>query len=76
MAKPYVPIDCGFHDELLSRATLGQRSKIVYREDETEHTTNDYIEDVYTRGEEEFARLRSGLVLRLDQIVRVDSSTP
>lgn len=76
MKKPYEPINCDFHDELTSRSTLGQRAEIVYTQDGSEHTVLDYIDDVYTKGDSEFALLRDGLVLRLDQIVRVDNAAP
>lgn len=73
MEKPYKPVDCDFHSELTSRSTLGQRAEIVYREDGEEKTVLDYIDDVYSKDGAEYTKLRDGLVLRLDQLVRVDS---
>lgn len=72
MDKPYKPINCDFYDELTSRATLGRRAEIVYRKDGEEVSVIDYIDDVYTEGDEEYARLKDGTTVRLDQIVRVD----
>lgn len=74
MEKPYKPISCDFHSELTSRATLRRRAEIVYKENGDEKAVIDYIEDVYTKGDEEFARLRDGITLRLDQIIRVDDA--
>lgn len=74
MEESYEPVNCDFHDELTSRATLGRRAEIVYQQEGEEVAVIDYIDDVYTEGDAEFARLREGTVLRLDQIVRVDDA--
>ncbi|MFW5955310.1 MAG: hypothetical protein ACOCSK_01040 [Rhodothermales bacterium] len=75
MEKPYKPVNCDFYDELTARATVGKRSEIVYRQDGGEISVIDYIDDVYTEGDQEFARLREGTVVRLDQIERVDDES-
>lgn len=76
MEKSYKPVSCDFHDELTSRATLGRRAEVVYRDDKGEEVAViDYIDDVYTEGDAEFTRLRDGTVIRLDKVVRVDDET-
>lgn len=69
---PYVPINCGFHDELLDRAVRKRPVRIVYREESEETSVTDVIEDVYSEGEAEYLRLRGGTVIRLDRLVSVD----
>lgn len=73
---PYTPIDCGFYDELLARATLRRPATVVYQSDAAEAVikivAEDVIEDVYSEGEAEYLRLRGGTVIRLDRLVSVD----
>lgn len=65
----YQPIDCGFHDQILEKATLRVPTQITYLDDEADiQTVKDVIEDVYTREGAEYMRLRSGLTIRLDKI--------
>lgn len=72
MKDEYTPVNCDFHDVLTSRATLRQKSVITFRDaDDAEHTVTDLIEDVYTKGNEEFVRLRGGEIIRLDRFVRI-----
>ncbi len=63
--KPYVPIDCDFHDELESASTLGQVVVLVVREDDGSlATVRDVIANLgFLPGEAragEFMTLRSG----------------
>lgn len=67
----YTPVNCDFHDVLTSRATLRQKSILTFRDGDEERTVTDVIEDVYTKGDEEFVRLRGGEVIRLDRFVRI-----
>jgi transcriptional antiterminator Rof (Rho-off) len=71
MSSPYKPIACGFHDELLSLATLKKVSQIRYADNGEEKVVSDRIVDVFTMGKEEFLRTTSGLIIRLDQLVSV-----
>lgn len=72
-SEPYHPIDCGVHDELLARATLGRPAEIVYIDgDGVERTVRDRILDVFARERAEYMRLASGLEIRLDKLVRLD----
>ena len=70
--RPYEPVDCGFHDELLDLATFGRMAEIEYRSELGEiRTVQDRIQDVYTRGGAEYLRLRDGTEIRLDTLLRV-----
>lgn len=69
----YEPIDCDTHDRLLERATLQQPTTLTFQVDEAEPTVvTDVIEDVYTREGAEYMRLRSGIEVRLDKLLRID----
>lgn len=69
----YRPIDCGVHDELLARATLGRPAEIVYiDEDSVQRTVRDRIVDVFARERAEYMKLASGLEIRLDKMVMLD----
>jgi Rho-binding antiterminator len=73
MHTPYTPIDCAFHDEILSLATHRRVCQIIFMDDTgKEVSVSDQINDVYSRGSEEFLRLRGGPVIRLDRIVSVN----
>lgn len=69
----YRPIDCGFHDELLARAIRKVPVEVVYTDERGgEAKAVDLIEDVFARDSAEFLRLKSGVEIRLDKLVRVD----
>ena len=71
--KAYRPIDCGFHDELLARASLKGPVEIVYIDANGDESRRfETIDDVYTKDSAEYMRLESGTEIRLDQLVRVD----
>jgi hypothetical protein len=49
--RPYVPISCSAHDELLARATLQQECELVVREESgAAERVRGIILDVYSRG--------------------------
>jgi len=69
----YSPIDCSFHDILLDRATRLLKVLIVYVSSNLRHEeTEAIITDVFTRNREEFMKLDSGELIRLDHIRSVD----
>lgn len=73
MTSQYIPISCAFHDELEALATLHRLCVVVFKTDSGGvETVTDVIEDVYAQQHEEFARFRSGLVIRLDALIEVD----
>ena len=71
MEKAYQPINCSFHDVLLTKATLKESCLIVYREDEKEVSVKAIITDVFTKKGEEFMQLNNGTLMRLDAIISV-----
>jgi len=75
MNESYTPINCDFHDELEAIATLRNNCVIVYCSSDGETRVQDYIDDVYARNGEEFIKLNSGLVIRLDALVEVDGKS-
>jgi len=66
----YIPIDCNFYDRILAACTLKQAVELVYQSDELK-TDVVKIKDVYTKSGEEFLLTTDGMVLRLDQIVKL-----
>lgn len=69
----YEPIDCGFHDALVSWATLQQPVEVVYRSETGEETIiQDRIADVYTREGAEYVKLQNGQIIRLDMLRHVE----
>jgi len=77
MKKKYIPIDCGFHDLLLDRATRRSVVELEYLDSNAQATTKaTVIKDVYTKQKEEFLLMDDGEIIRLDQIVSVDGIKP
>ena len=71
MSEKYNPISCSWHDTLLHKATLKEQ---VSFELESGQSLGGIIEDVYTTEKEEFLRLNSGEVIRLDKITTMDGA--
>lgn len=75
MKDKYVPIDCDFHDFLEELSTLNKPCEIIYEDEQGhEQLVHGHIVDLYSEDHKEFMRLNSDLVLRLDQIKRVNNS--
>lgn len=73
MNRPYVPIACDLHDELLLRALRGRPVRVVWRTaDGTVRERTDAIRDVVSRGGAEVLILGDGGEVRLDRLVTVD----
>lgn len=73
MEAPYNPIDCDFHDQLLSYATLRRRCNVTYRDDRGQAASAEsLIQDVYTRDDAEYMKLENGTVIRLDRLMTVE----
>lgn len=71
MREPYKPISCSWHDTLLHKATLKDE---VSFELESGQSLTGIIVDVYTKEKEEFLRLNSGEIIRLDRIINMDGA--
>ncbi|PHI20507.1 hypothetical protein CEQ90_07075 [Lewinellaceae bacterium SD302] len=74
----YTPIDCNYYDRLEAHATLRQRIRIDYRNEQGEATALEdaLIVDLQTRNSEEFMILESGHEIRLDKLIAVDGKVP
>ena len=69
MNRPYVPISCAVHDQLLALATLGKECELTVEESEgSTKLIRGVIVDVYSRAGAEYLQLRDGPTLRLDVI--------
>ena len=73
--SPYTPIDCNFHDRLLSWATLRTLCEFELRpsgDAGVNFKVQGVITDVFTKDQQEFAVLKSGFTFRLDQIISIN----
>lgn len=71
--RPYAPIACGVHDELLALATLKRPCDLAYRDNAgAAVAVRGRITDVFSRGSEEFLTLEGGPTIRLDKILSID----
>lgn len=77
--KQYEPVSCDFHDQLEHFAVNQQVCTFRFRDrgldrnnEPQERIERSAIDDVYTQNEQEFVRLRSGRVIRLDDIITVE----
>lgn len=72
---PYRPIACSLHDELLAAATRRTVRNVSYTDEQgAAHEAVTTIDDVFTQGTEEFARLGTGALVRLDLLKRVEGT--
>lgn len=76
MQDKYVPVACHFYDELESAAVKRVKSTIVYLDEDTKKTIEDFVVDFKNINKEEFAVLKSGLRIRLDKIVSFNGLNP
>ena len=72
MKKKYIPINCGFHDQLLDRITRRSFVKLEYVTNGTTTVKNTIFKDIYTHKKEEFILLKNGEIIRLDHIISID----
>lgn len=72
MKKQYIPINCGFHDLLLDRATRQSVVVLKYWKEGEQQQKEAIFKDVYTKQKEEFLLLKDGEIIRLDYIISVD----
>lgn len=75
-AKPYIPINCNFYDELEALATLSRPALIVYKTAGAEIRLKGIIKHLYVREKVEYLKMDNGLEIRLDQLVEVDGKIP
>ena len=73
MNKKYIPINCDFYDEIELRALRGSVCMVVFRtEDGKEKTIEGVIKNVFAKNKEEFMEMKSGELIRLDQLISID----
>lgn len=68
----YQPLACSLYDNLEALATRKTRCVIVYKTENTEHTTESIIVDLFARNGAEFLKLENGIVIRLDELITVN----
>jgi len=69
----YVPIDCGFYDELVLHAM--RKNKLAIQKGSSKKFPEVVIKDLQTRNKEEFIHFDNGEVVRLDEIITVEDQT-
>lgn len=73
MKENYIPISCDFYDEIELRALRGSQCTIVFKNENNEEVTLEgIIKNVYAKNKEEFLEMKSGKIIRLDQLVSID----
>lgn len=73
MDRPYTPIDCAQHEELLALATLRRTVHCTLLAPDGRHASLvGVIDDVYARAGAEYLRLRDGATVRLDRILTLN----
>ncbi|WP_372012772.1 hypothetical protein [Pseudoxanthomonas sp. 10H] len=73
MSRPYVPINCEFHDVLEATAIRRRLASFTLRDDGGAHRTLlARIADLHARDGAEYMRLDDGSEVRLDRIAAVD----
>ncbi len=70
--KDYKPVSCNLYDRLEAFASLGQQVQMRYRSETGEELEQQVrIVDLETKDKQEFLITKSGLRLRLDQILSI-----
>ncbi len=74
LAKPYIPIDTDFVDNIELYSTCHLHVQVDYKDrDGTLRALRGFIAEVYTNHEhEEYMKMVDGRCLRLDQLVQVE----
>lgn len=71
--KPYIPIDCEFHDRLEDAAVRKKPVTIEFWNDKIQETTEDIILDIRTQDGAEVLILESkSEPIRLDSLISLD----
>jgi Rho-binding antiterminator len=75
MTDKYIPISCNYHDILESISMRRELCTITYvDESNAQHTVRDRISDIFARQGEEFIKLDSGTMIRLDRLRLVNET--
>ncbi len=73
-AKKYIPIDCSYHDMIIECIVFKKRLTLVYDNHGSPQTIKTTLLDVFTKNGEEFIKLDSGALIRLDYIISIDGN--
>lgn len=76
MEDKYTPVPCQFYDRLENLAVRKVKSLIVFVEDKSEKSIEDFIVDFKTKDKAEFIILSNKQEIRLDKIVSVNGMSP
>jgi len=73
MTAPYTPPSCRLYDHLEASSMRSSVSIVVFLDEHhQEQTLETTIADVFSKDGADWARLETGLILRLDRLVSVD----
>ena len=75
-AAPYVPVACGFHDQLEHHAVRGVPVEVVWREADAERRAVTTVADVAARDGADWVHLGTGDEVRADRLVSVGGARP
>jgi Rho-binding antiterminator len=76
VSKEYIPVACGFHDELESACVKKLLNTIIYFDKNAQITVSDFIVDIKVKKKEEFVVLKEKGEIRLDRIIRFNGLDP
>lgn len=75
MTEKYKPISCTYHDILESLSMRRELCTIIYVDElNVQHTVRDRISDIFARQGEEYIKLDSGTLIRLDKLKLVNET--
>ena len=73
MSNAYQPVQCDFHDTLEDAAVRRRTCRVRYRDERGRpHDVTTTLQDVFARDGAEYARLGTGVLVRLDRLDRVE----
>lgn len=73
MNSAYTPPSCSFYDHLEVKSMRRTASELVYLDEHGQEVTAEAtIADIFSKDGADWARLTSGMVLRLDRILSID----
>ncbi len=75
MKTVYTPISCELYDKIEAAATLNLPCQIIYLNENNKAVyVKDEIKDIYASHHEEYLKLLSGEVIRLDKLISFNGS--
>lgn len=69
----YKPINCGFYDYIESAIIKKEKVDLEYYNENNEVIkTKELLTDVYSKDKGEYLKTYSGLIIRLDRLIKID----